>query len=75
VAQRFLALDWDQQQLHVVSANIGRHGVRIERAVVWSEPQPPSVTDAAAQGKALRDHLKSAALPPRRCWLAWAVTA
>jgi hypothetical protein len=57
-----LALDWDQNQLHLVSAAADRGGVRIERAVLWREPQPPSPAAAEIAGKRLREKLKEAGI-------------
>ena len=60
---RFLALDWEQQQLHVVQASTVRGGVRIEQALSWSFPEPLTPATAEGLGKKLRDALKEANVP------------
>jgi hypothetical protein len=58
---RFLALDWDHNQLHVVLANVGGGGVRVLRAATWAEDARPA--NAAAAGERLKERLKEAKIP------------
>jgi hypothetical protein len=58
---RFLALDWDHNQMHVVLANVSGGGVRVLRAATWAEDAPPS--GAAAAGERLKERLKEAKIP------------
>jgi Tfp pilus assembly PilM family ATPase len=57
---RFLAIDWEEQQLHVVQASTLRGGVRIEQALSWSFPEPLTPAAAEGLGKKLREALKEA---------------
>ena len=61
---RFLALDWDQNQLHIVSASVSGNTVDFHRAAVWEEDQPLTAENAEQMGKVLRDRLKSAGIKP-----------
>jgi Tfp pilus assembly PilM family ATPase len=59
---RFLALDWDNQQLHVVSATLRAGRAHIERALASKEQQSPNPAEAEALGRLLRERLKSAGI-------------
>ncbi|HZT83103.1 MAG TPA: hypothetical protein VFA26_22940 [Gemmataceae bacterium] len=60
---RYLALDWDHNQLYVVLANVAGGSVRVVRAAVWQEEAPLSAANAAAVGARLKERLKEAKFP------------
>jgi len=61
---RFLAIDWDHNQLHIVEATVRRGAVQISKAVVWQDPRVPNLGEAEILGKTLRERLKEAGISP-----------
>ena len=61
---RYLALDWDQNQIHLVAATIRGGKVKMEQAVLWQMDGTPPSGDPEAFGKQLRDRLRSTGISP-----------
>lgn len=60
---QWLAIDWDQDQLHLLAAHTGRKGAAAERAASWQLPEPLTAASAERIGRALREFLKSQKFP------------
>jgi hypothetical protein len=54
-----LAIDWDQQQLHLVSVRSQRKGMQVGWAADWDMGEELTTRSAEAIGKKLRDYLKA----------------
>jgi Tfp pilus assembly PilM family ATPase len=61
---RYLALDWDQQLLHIVSGTISGKNCTIQKAVVWQESKSPNPAEAEELGAILKARLKEAGIAP-----------
>jgi Tfp pilus assembly PilM family ATPase len=61
---RFIAIDWDHGQVHIVSAQVGKGGVQIQRALVLPEERVPNPAQAEELGQWLREQLKVAGIGP-----------
>jgi hypothetical protein len=54
-----LAIDWDQQQLHLVHVRTLRKGMQVEWAADWNMGEDLNARSAETIGKRLRDYLKT----------------
>jgi len=61
---RFLALDWDNREYHLVAANINRGKVQIQSAISWRADEPFIPANAERFGEQLKQRLKTAGIAP-----------
>ncbi len=59
---RYLAIDWDQNQLHVIAADVRGATVQVRRATLTSEGQTPNPSNAVELGKLLAERLEAAGI-------------
>ena len=58
MARSFIAIDWDQNQLHLVSATFSGSTVRFSRALLVEDAGTPNLGQTTQLGQLLRDRLK-----------------
>ncbi len=58
---RMIAIDWDNNQAFLVVGRLRGGGVDVEKALTWSEDEPP-FADPERTGARLRDRLKAAGI-------------
>jgi Tfp pilus assembly PilM family ATPase len=61
---RFLVLDWDHHQLHVLAGTVRQGKARVDKAIALAETQSPNPADAAALGRLLAERVKAAGIAP-----------
>jgi Tfp pilus assembly PilM family ATPase len=59
---RYLALDWDQQLLHIVSGTVNGKNCTIQKAVVFQENKSPNPAEVDELGAILKARLKEAGI-------------
>jgi Tfp pilus assembly PilM family ATPase len=59
---QLLALDWDNKEFHLVSANVTRGKVHIQQAVSWREEEPFVAAKAEQFGQRLQEEMKKAGM-------------
>src|SRR5215213_403736 len=53
-------MDWDQNHIYVVAAEVRGTAVKVQRALSWQEDQPPNASNAEDVGRRLREKLDEA---------------
>lgn len=61
---RYIGIDWDHDQMYLVSFQASRGKVTIEKATVWKEVGTPGSTKQTELGKALVEFLKTEKIAP-----------
>jgi Tfp pilus assembly PilM family ATPase len=61
---RFLVLDWDHQQLHLISAAVTRGKVNFQKVSLSQEEHHPTVANSEALGRRLKEILKANGIAP-----------
>lgn len=61
---QYLAIDWHQDQLHLVLGSVSKGRTQVKRAVVFDETQNPESGDLALLGEMLRSRIKEAGIAP-----------
>lgn len=61
---KFIALDWDHHQLHLVEGNVGRGSAQVNKAVMFNEDREPFLGNAEELGQRLKERLKESGVKP-----------
>ena len=59
----WLAIDWDQDQFHILCVQTSRRGVQVTSAATWAHPEPFTPSTAERVGAALGDFLNAQKMP------------